>query len=190
MKRNFLQIFLFLLFITSVNILFGQDKNSIGVDFTGEIISNKNFIPGIGIFYNRVIKNHHSIGIGCYYRTYNEELFFFPFFSNKKYYFTVQERYLSIPIIYKYSLKLINISAGMGLDMYMGWKEVDNQYDNNIKMDKYAYDKSYYKYIIIKVGKDIKLTDNFYIEPALRYSNILDSERYYIGIGINCKYNF
>ena len=174
--------FIFILF-TSVNTLNAQNKTYLGIDFVNEVADKEHILPGVGLNIARTVGKHSGIEAGVYYRAYLQPISF----SLEGYYFNtdIRESHLSIPILYKFSSRIVNFSAGPSFEVFLGWKQTSET--GEVEVESYEIDPKYNLGVMAKLGKDIKLSEKLVFEPELRFNPIFNLERVYVGLGLRLK---
>jgi hypothetical protein len=158
-----------------------QNKTIIGFDFVNEFVHGE-LRPGIGINFESNFTNNSSIGVGLYYRTYIQTIYNVPIVND----IDIAERFLSIPVLYKYSSRIVNVSFGPSFEIFLDWKQKSSS--SYHKVTSYNIDPDYSFGIMLKIGKAIDLADNFIFEPEIRFNPIFIIGRPYLGLGLNLKY--
>lgn len=179
LRRNTLPIVLALLFSSN---LFAQKALKAGVNFTAEV-TNGQTNAGIGAVVEYNITKHSGMESGIYYRTF--PMHYYLYTSQDYFLVTIAERYLSVPILYKFSSRIINVSAGPTFDFFLGWKQKNSK--SVIDINEYNI-PSFNLGVMLKLSKNIRLTDLVTLEPEIRLNSILSAGRGYAGIGIAGKY--
>lgn len=176
-------VFAFFLLLFTSNLL-AQKKTYAGLNFVNEISDESSVTSGLGLTIERQFTKHSGIESGLYYRT-NRSLFFYEDnISRLTDNYIVAERYLSIPFLYKFYSRILNISAGPTFDYFVGWK----QKAGTIKLDNVYMDTNVGLGFMLKLGKKINLSDHLILEPELRFNPVLTFERAYFSLGIAAKY--
>jgi len=176
---------LLVVILTIKTICFSQPKTTIGLNLTGEKTSSADFVIGIGGTLERQINKHNGFETGLYYRIF--EVHQQVFVDGSLYGFhTIKEKYLSIPILYKFYSSVINFSVGPTFDMYLGWKQMNKGII--FEPDRYTVNAKFHVGLIGKISKTIVLTNRFLLEPEIRYNPVFFNRRSFYGAGIACKY--
>ena len=186
MKFCFQVFFVSVIIFTSLN-LFAQKAKYLGLNATLET-SSSNFRPSAGIIYEQRFTKRSGIETGIYYRNYIQNLvvIFNTPTSSDVANIRLSERHLSIPALYKFYTRLVNISAGPSFEFYLGWKEKsDNQ---TIKTVDYSNNSAFNIGLMAKISRSIKLNERFNLEPEVRFNPIITNDRAYIGLGLAAKY--
>nr|WP_321355121.1 hypothetical protein [uncultured Draconibacterium sp.] len=183
-KLQFLIAGPIIILLTSVNTLNAQNKTYLGIDFVNDIVSDgDNIRPGVGLNIARIIGKHSGIEAGFYYRSYLESV---SFRLDGHYYdVDIRENHLSIPVLYKFSSRIANLSAGPSFEVFLGWKQKSSTAE--VEVDSYEIDPEYNLGAMVKLGKDIRLSDKLVFEPELRFNPIFNLERVYLGLGLKLK---
>ena len=108
----------FLVFIMSAGSVQAQQKNLIGVETSLFYFKGMGLNPLAGFSYERKFTDHSSIVTGLHHYSYKAGFNFKTGEVNnwKRYH------YLSLPILYKYSSNIVNISAGPTINFFAGAK--------------------------------------------------------------------
>ena len=175
---------LVIILFSSVSTLNAQNKTYIGIDFVNEIASDgDNIRPGVGLNIATSLGKHSGIETGVYYRTYLQSMSFRV--DGHSFDADIRESHLSIPILYKFSSRIVNFSAGPSFDVFLGWKQKSSTAE--VEVDSYDIDPEYNLGAMVKLGKDIKLSDKLVFEPELRFNPVFNVERVYMGLGLKLK---
>lgn len=153
------------------------------IDMRGSVMGDvreAEFAPNVGISFEARITRHSGIETGFYYR-------------NVKYsggisladpsirYGSSYSRYFSIPVLYKYYSRILNIGAGMNYDVRF------SQSENSPGDAKNRFG------FIVKVSKDITLSKHLFLEPEFHFNPFWadgSCEKSWIGFQIGLKYRF
>lgn len=183
-KLKFLIAGLIIILLTSVNTLNAQNKTYLGIDFTNDVVNDGEYLrPGVGLNIARTIGKHSGIEAGVYYRSYLESAFFR--LDGHYYDVDIRENHLSIPVLYKFSSRIVNLSAGPSFEVFLGWKQ--KSFTAEVEVDNYEIDPEYNLGVMFKLGKDLRLSEKLVFEPELRFNPIFGLERVYLGLGLKLK---
>lgn len=189
MKNSF---YFFLLIIVSVlfsSALHAQRSILVGLAFTAETSGN-HFRPGFGATIEHKFTRKSGIESGLYYRNYTQTNVYVMWNSTTTqfvpYTVIIAEKFLSVPILYKFYSRLINASAGMSFDFYTGFRHKNKS--QQLTVNEYSIDPNMAIGVQVKMSKPIKLDDKLILEPELRLNPVITYERSYAGLGITAKY--
>jgi hypothetical protein len=93
---------------------------------------------------------------------------------------------LSLPVLYKFYARFINLAAGPNFDIYMGRKQKNK--NPELRIDSYDTDPDFRIGFMAKASKRINLSETFVMEPEVRFNLMLGSGFSYTGFGIAGKY--
>ena len=166
---------------------FAQKAKYVGLSGTLETSTNA-FKPGVGLHYEQRFTRRSGIETGLFYRNYQQGMFITlsDGMNSVSSSVNVAERHLSIPALYKFHTKIVNISAGPTFEFFMGWRQTNR--DPIIKLDGYSLDNEFNIGLLAKISKDIRISDRFILEPEARFNPIVTAGRGYLGFGIAGKY--
>jgi len=175
-----------LLVIFLPTISFSQGKATyVGVNLTSEFESAmENGTLGIGVTIERQLTKHSGIESGIYYRTCVYQQTFIT--NSTVFAFSVSEKYISFPLLYKFYSKIVNLSVGPSVDYFAAWSQKGGT--GGLKVDSHSVDPKFAFGIMAKAGKSFPLSKQLFIEPELRFNRIIPTLRNYFGIGISMKY--
>jgi hypothetical protein len=162
---------------------FSQAKNYVGANATVELIYGSVVIPGGGITIERQFTKHSGIESGIYYRSHLRD--WYAQTATDLFTYSVAERYISIPLLYKYYSSFVNFSVGPSVDYFAGWKQKTGSAGLNV--NDYSVSPAISVGVLAKVSKRIYLNDRFLLEPEVRFNPIISTESAYVGIGIAAK---
>jgi hypothetical protein len=161
-----------------------QQSTKAGINFTTEVISNSNFRLGAGLSLERQATKHSGIETGLYYRNIQRDLL--AYINTRNYNLRVAERYLSVPLLYKFHSRFLNVSLGPTFDIYLGWKQ--KYVSNSTAMENYTVDPQTMFGALLKVSKNINLGANLCFEPEVRFNPVFTTGSYFLGFGFAFKY--
>lgn len=181
--KRYLILVLFLIIQGGV-VTFSQQKTWLGFNLTTNYDYYTLIKPETGIVFEKQITSHSGFETGIYYRI--DQLEIYVDLMGQSYYPNVHERFLSIPLFYKYYSKIVNAGIGISYDYFMGWRQVSG----DIKVTSFRPEDYYYLGLTGRISKQFQLGEDLAIEPELK-ANILmvPSVRPYYGIGITTKFN-
>lgn len=90
------------------------------------------------------------------------------------------ERYFSIPVLYKFYSRIVNVGAGITCDFMF-----DNPHDSRYDRNRVG--------ILLKISKDIRLYKGLFLEPEFHYNPFWAEhmgDRFWMGFQIGLKYRF
>lgn len=90
------------------------------------------------------------------------------------------QRYFSIPVLYKFYSRIVNVGAGITCDFMF-----DNPDDSRHDRNRVG--------ILLKVSKDIRLYKGLFLEPEFHYNPFWAEhmgDRFWMGFQIGLKYRF
>lgn len=166
-------------------ICFSQPKTLVGLNLTGERTSSSDFVVGIGGTFEKHIKKHFGIETGVYYRTFEVHRGLYVDGSLYEFH-NIKEKYVSIPILYKFYSSKLNFSVGPTFDVYLGWKQLYN--DVNFGSEHYNVNTRFHVGLIGKISKTIAITERILLEPEIRYNPVFFNRRSFYGGGVSIKY--
>ncbi len=167
--------------------LYAQSNVTFGLNISTEIYPEISR-PLVGAFMEKKFKPHSGIETGVYYHTARSSDFITitePS-GTKSYSFTISRRYLNIPVLYKYYYKTINLSAGPTLDLYVGWKQREDEFPYQIK--SYEVNPKAKIGYLLKAGRPIQVKGNWIIEPEVRLGSFDTFGNSGLGVGISVKH--
>jgi hypothetical protein len=151
---------------------------------------NLSIRPGGGIYLDHRFTRKSGIETGVFYRTFRTSglvtisgagpggNLFLPF--------EVRESYLTVPILYKFHTRIVNISAGPTLDFFMGW--ADKTTTPDFEITEFSVDPSFSFGGMLKISKPIKLSEYMVLDLDARLNPLFSSGRIYGGFGIAFSY--
>lgn len=96
------------------------------------------------------------------------------------------QRYFSIPVLYKFHSRIVNVGAGITYD-FMFDHTLTRLNNDGDELDKHRIG------VMIKVSKDIKLYKGLFLEPEFHYNPFWAEhmdDRFWMGFQIGLKYRF
>ncbi len=174
---------LFLLTLLTTADSFSQGNTYVGVNPTVELIYGSVVVAGGGITLERQFTKHSGIETGIYYRSHKRDWFVIT--NTDMFNYSVAERYVSIPLLYKYYSRFFNFSIGASFDCFAGWKQKSGT--AGLTVNNYSVSPAIAVGVLTKVSKRIHINDQFFLEPELRFNPNISTETVYIGIGMAAK---
>ena len=182
MKKSLLIVVL----IICTKFSFGQIKHKVlfGISVTPELVSIGNWLrTGFGVTTDFKFNKNIGIETGAFLRTYEKT--FVGSTGGDIFHVNIVDYHVSVPVMFKYYNKIINISGGPSLDFYTGFKQTTNK--DRVILPYNPSDKINFG-LQGKLGKTIKLSQNLIFEPEGRFSYIFPTVRSYLGLGLALKY--
>lgn len=168
---------------------YSQQQSLIGLNVNGDVYPNR-FRPSVGLTFEKQFLKHSGFETGLFYRTsilsgVTTYINASGFYS---YSFAISERHLTVPVLYKYYSKFLNLSAGPTVDFYLGWKQQNT--GSSAQISNFEVDPKVNVGFLVKAGKTIPLSKRFFVEPELRFGSVYKFDEINLGIGIAGKYRF
>ena len=176
---------LFVLSLLTTLTISAQKQQFIGAGVNCEKKGLNDIRIGYGLSYENQLSKHHGFELGLNYRSKVESFYYnYPAlgFVNQQ----VREDYLSFTIMYKFYSNIVNISTGVTLDYFVGWKDLTKQ--SNLEITSYSIGRKYFVGWAFKVGKSIKLSPKFILEPEIQINPIFDYGYINSMVSVKLKY--
>lgn len=138
------------------------------------------FSAGTGLSFEARITRHSGVETGFYYKYTTADAG--PLLDGSGLWFPERHRrYFSIPLLYKYYSRIVNVGAGMTYDV------VFRQSVGDKTKDRLG--------LVVKVTKDITLYKNLFLEPEVHFAHLWELERepqsfFWVGFQLGLKYRF
>lgn len=140
------------------------------LSFGAELSSNfqlESILPEVGLKLNIPLSKHSQFETGLFYQIRKNDGAFS--INNDLYIFDVNERYLVVPLMYKFSSQIINLSFGINYNYYVGWG-VASVSDENVQINNYNREDTYLFGVQGALSKSLRLNNQFSIEPMIKVS--------------------
>jgi hypothetical protein len=189
LKFNFAFVIVFLLGSIGIHSAQAQSSTRIGAAFTIESNEYGTPIePGVGIVVERKVTKRSGIETGLFYRNYVREGYFIVNSGSGSgaFNFTVAERHLSFPVLYKLHTGILNLSVGPSFEFFLGWNQ--RNASETVVVTSYSIDPVFAVGAMLKLSKNIRLSENFILEPEFRFNPILSTDRAFVGFGVVGKF--
>jgi hypothetical protein len=155
---------------------------------------NLSIRPGGGIYLDHRFTRKSGIETGVFYRNFRTSGTFMlatapppgPGSSNQFLPFEVRESYLTVPMLYKFHNRIVNISAGPTMDFFVGW--ADKTTTPDFEITEFSVDPSFSFGGMLKISKPIKLSEYMVLDLDARLNPLFSSGRIYGGFGIAFSY--
>jgi hypothetical protein len=166
---------------------YAQKSTIIGINAIAQLADGLPH-PGVGATIERKFSRHIGIESGLYYLTYRNEFNIVIAGPNQFQSIPVKvlESYLSLPVLFKYYSRIVNVSIGPTFDAYVGYSTTSHK--NEAVITNYDVNPALSVSAIIKISKSFKLRDNLVLEPEVRYGEKITYEGNFAGFGIAMKY--
>lgn len=166
-----------------------QEQTRIGLVYTMDLQNGSTLQSGFGGLIERRLTERSGVESGLYYRVHNF-IFFSNVFDQGTLIFAgrglLKERFLSVPLLYKFYSPVVNFAVGPSIDFFLGWRQESGQPE--IVVNDYSVDPGFLTGLLIKVSKEIQISEQWLIEPEFRYNFMLDGSRRYFGITLGTRY--
>lgn len=144
------------------------------------------FTSNFGLSFEARFTRHSGIETGFYYRNVKFPGGTVNIYPDPYRYPATYQRYFSIPVLYKFHSRIVNVGAGVTYDFMFDHTltRLNNEGD---ELDKHRIG------VMIKVSKDIKLYKGLFLEPEFHYNPFWAKEmdnRFWMGFQIGLKYRF
>lgn len=164
-------------------------QTKVGANLIAEFSDDvRGIAPSFGILIDHKVTPKSGIESGLYFRTYQTSGYVHVITVDGNFYnfFDVNEQYLTLPILYKFHNKIVNISAGPTFDFFIGWNQVSGEQD--VEITDYSVDPKFNIGMMLKVSKNIALAERFSLEPEFRFNQVFSSSKTFGGFGVALKY--
>ncbi|EAZ80213.1 porin family protein [Algoriphagus machipongonensis] len=179
---------IFLAGIFQLSASYAQTK--VGANLLAEFSNDVNGLAaGFGLVIDHKLTPKSGIESGLYYRTYQTGGYVNVIFENGGnaiYFFDINEQYISLPILYKYHTKIVNLAIGPTLEYYVGWNQINGEPE--VTVDDHSISPRFGLGMMLKVSRSIPLSSQLSLEPELRFNPILSSGKTFGGLGVALKY--
>jgi len=197
MKLNLLQnkiVFLFL-FSAFNNTSSAQAQQKLSVKIGAKLMIEANSgsgstmpFSGFQLVYQK--GKHGGLETGLYYRPVRTEFLVNVSAGSTNYTAVaiVSEKFLSIPVLYRFQSRIVNFTAGTSIDLYLGWKDKSDK--NTITVNSYNRSATINAGAVVSVSKSIHLSNKLLLEPEIRFNPIFTSGDPYVhsAFGFACRY--
>ncbi len=164
--------------------LFSQKQQFVSVNVNGLLETGTNLNLGFGIAYEEQLSKHHGYEFGLNYRGLTTGNYLY--INNNRLDLEVREHYLNLPITYKFYSNIVNFTTGITFDGFIGGTYLTKI--PNVEFGKYNIYPKLYVGWIFKIGKEIRLTDKYTLEPEIQYNPIFEYGYSFYGASIKLKY--
>lgn len=148
-------------------------------------VSEKGFAPNVGLSFEARFTRHSGIETGFYYRNV-KFLAGITMDGEATHYPARNQRYFSIPLLYKYYSRIVNVGVGITYDfMFDHTLMAHDSYGKELDKNRVG--------IMLKVSKDITLYKGLFLEPEFHFNPFWADggcEQSWIGFQIGLKYRF
>jgi hypothetical protein len=176
---------IFILFLFSTITLYSQKQEFIGIGINSEMKSGANLQTGFAFSYENQLSKHNGFEVELNQRSQDQYLTV-PVGDGTYQSSHIKEDYLTLPILYKFYSNIVNVSTGVAFDYFVGWKDLTKL--GNVELTSYSIDPKLYVGWVFKVGKTIKLSPKFILEPEIQFNPIFDYGYSYSGASVKLKY--
>lgn len=152
----------------------------IGIDGRRRAGNSPDFSPNVGLSFEARLTRHSGIETGFYYRNVKYAGGISLADPNTRY-DASYSRYFSIPVLYKYYSRILNVGAGINYDFRF------SQSDNRTSDAQNRFG------LMVKVSKNITLSRGLFLEPEFHFNPFVDDGDWndaWLGFQIGLKYRF
>lgn len=146
-----------------------------------------------GISYERLFTTHSGLALEINFRKSRNELQI-PVASGasniEMLYLTAVENIISLPLLYRYHSRIVNISAGPAVEYFTSARQPDRYAPPLGDYKTYFVEQELSLGVLAGVSKTISATSKLMIEPGLYYNRLLSFRRSYYGASLAMKYRF
>ncbi|RYZ27963.1 MAG: hypothetical protein EOO10_11100 [Chitinophagaceae bacterium] len=169
------------IFFSSVAVCMGQNKSlSIGGKMLNNIdIENETWSPGFGGQVVYRLTKHSGLESGLYYST--ERTSFYYSTPVTSFAINVSERWLALPLFYRFDSRIINVAVGPQLEYFAGWKDRTN--NSAVTIDSYNRE-SFRVAVSAALSKTIHLSGKWLLEPEAKVNFYPEEEHGLLGINL------
>ncbi|WP_300597291.1 hypothetical protein [Niabella sp.] len=165
-------------------------KHMAGIITGGHWMTGLGLGPQVGLEYERKFTKHSSLETAVRWSFYRMKSHGFMMSDGEKVNFWSRERYnyYSMPVLYKYTSRIVNLAGGPLLNIMTGKMESNQSYDRVKGFAKpfNTLDVGYQ----FKVGKAIRFKDQFVLEPEVGMYKSGYSKKHQLESNIALKYRF
>ena len=175
MRQNIVfAIALFLLAISNDANAQSKGQLEVGVKIMAE--GNSGYggtAPFIGLQLVYPKGKHGGLETGIYYRPIKTDFVTYASVNGTSQYVvsTVAQRFIHLPILYRYQSKIVNFTGGPSFDFYLGWKDRSNK--SQVTVTSFNRSSTVLIGIVASLSKSIYLTEKITLEPELRFNPII-----------------
>lgn len=141
------------------------------------------FSANFGLSFEARITRHSGIETGLYCRTVTKKASYDYVGKGEFYsYPSGHRRYFSIPLLYKYYSRIVNVGVGVSYDIMFNRSGVEQNYNSENRFG-----------IMVKVSKDITLSKGLFLEPEFHFNPFWEDGGFnysWMGLALGLKYRF
>lgn len=167
-----------------------ERSSRLGVSVVNDWWSEGNRTPAVGFVFEHQFSPKSGIEIGAFYKAQTYKLGSFshlqPDGTEVREKVKLRENYISVPVVYRYYSKVVNLSIGSNFEYFTGWNQINGE---NLAVDYYNSSPEFDFGPLTKISKQISLGKNLFIEPELRFGIMARSSLAYYGVGVQLKGN-
>ena len=182
MKKFILFVFVSLIAASALS----QNQQYVGISLNPEFKDFNSLVLSYGVTYENQLSKHSGFEIDLIYRSsVNYFVYNAPasgiFNVNEK----IRESFISLPLLYKYYNDFVNISVGLSLNSFVGWKDLS---ENQNMQVTYNVNPKFFAGWIAKVSKPFALSQKLVLEPEIYINPDIGYGHSYFGVSAKLKY--
>ena len=185
---------LFLFYLLATHNSHAQKKSSLelGVQLMAEANSAYGSVmPLTGVQFIYQKGKHSGFETGLYYRTARFHLAYSIYDPSSGYQsgdLPMSERFISIPVLYRFNSRVLNFAAGPSFDLFLNWKAKNNKSPVSVTRNKNP--NSIEVGAVASVSKSFLFGDKWVLEPAVRFNPIFTEGDPYVNsaLGFSLRY--
>lgn len=181
MKRNLLAGLLLFLSIG----LIAQKKEFITVGLNSEMKSDGVMRQGVVFSFEKQLSKHSGFEVGFSQRSADQYIDVL-IGTNAYQTFHILESYLTMPFLYKFHSDIINVSTGLSIDYFVGWKDITKFGETEVT--SYNTNPIFYMGWVLKLSKTFPLSNKLFLEPQIKFNPILKYNFSYYAVSLSLKY--
>ena len=186
--KTYKPVFLSFLFVSGFFFhAFSQKQILAGLNVNADLYSST-IRPSAGFTLEAHLTKHSGLETGLFYRASKSHgiVIYTDSLNFNTYPFVVSQKFLNIPVLYKYYSKIINFSVGPTLDVFVGWKQKGD--DSQVHVNNFNINPKVKIGLLGKVSKTFVLDKRLIIEPEFRFGFLRTSNDAGVGLGVAGKY--
>ncbi len=162
---------------------YGQNKSlSVGIKLLNELnVDGGTLYPGGGGQVVYRMTKHSGLESGLYYSNQTMTFYFFISGVSTTYNVEIVERWLMLPLLYRFDSRILNFTVGPQIDYFLGWKNKNS--NPSVLINNYSRTSARLGFSS-SLSKTIKLSSKWLLEPESRLLFYPSEEHGTVGVNI------
>jgi hypothetical protein len=161
-------------------------EDYIGFGLIGEYSNDIRTYPLAGFVWERKFTSISGLETGMYYPSERLKLFLNVSQSSGGFseLVSIQQHYLSFPILYRFYLQKHKLSLGPVVNVFVGWDQLKKA---RITVDEFFRSPTFDLGPLLKISRQLAIKEKLFLEPEIRFGALTQTSTLFFGIEVQLK---